>query len=1002
MADACFDNRPMLSSLAPSAVSAPAGALASSSSAQRAQRSAAPALVLLIGLLAACATPQRPAQPETGPGNVQPVQARLPMPAGPAAGSAGISLPAAAIDFQSQGSAARQQPAPGGGSAPPTFAQVIRDAERIDGPLVLWRKDERVWIEIQPNQFGQPFLLSPKISSGIGEAWVLGGLMSMRMNGVGGPQVIEFQRMHQQVRLVARNMEVTAPPGSPEARAVRASYSNSLLGAVPVLGQPHPDRRSVLVDANALFLNDIVGIAGMLQHGLRMGYGLDRGNSVITAARGSSQATMIEAELHFFTGGVPLPNPMLPPGAPVPQAPRFLPDARSMLVGLHYSLAPLPAEPMGARPADPRLGFFTTNVLDFGNDFAATPRQRVINRWRLEKKDPEAALSDPVRPITFWMDRNVPHAYRDTVRAGILEWNKAFERIGFRDAIVVQQQPDDATWDTLDHGVASVRWMMNADPVFGAVGPTHVDPRSGEILDADIAFEGMSTRAVRGVRTQVLGAPVHPAVPSAAAGPARAFEAMLGRGFAQPIALPGGEPPGASASGSAFTPHVHSAWCLHGNLLAEQASYAMDVMAARGELEPDSPMAQQFVLDFVKETILHEVGHALGLRHNFRASRIYTEAQLSDPEFTRVHGTTGSVMEYNAVNLPRPGERGGVPFQTTLGPYDYWAIEYAYSAMPPGTTPEGERAVLQGIAARSSEPQLAFGTDEDVMLGLDPETLHLDLGSDPIAFAAKRLAIARDLFLRQETRELPPDRDYAVLRRSLDFALADAARATGILARQIGGLRTLRDYPGSGRDPLQPVPAELQRQALTLITDAVLAADGLRLSPALQRRLAPDYLDRADALFLGTEYALQARLLSLQRAVLNHLLSATVAHRLIENTGKLDDRRGAFELAELYEHTMQAVWSDLNVGRPIAGPRRELQREHVNRIAVAVVAPQPYTRVDQRALLRAQAQTLLRRLEGAERRLGRAGADAATRAHIADSAETLRSALGASLIRMGL
>jgi hypothetical protein len=829
---------------------------------------------------------------------------------------------------------------------------------------------------------------------------VLGGLMAMPMNGVGGPQVIEFQRVHQQVRLVARNMDVTAPPGTPEARAVAASYSNSLLGAVPLASLPHPDRGSVLVEANVLFLNDMLGIAGMLQRSLRMGYGLDRNNSVLTSARGSPAATMIEAELHFFTGGVPLPNPMLPPGAPVPQAPRFLPDARSMLVGLHYSLAPLPAEPMPARPADPRVGFFTSNVLDFGNDLAASPRQRVINRWRLDKKDPEAAMSEPVRPITFWIDRNVPHAYRETVRAGILEWNKAFERIGFRNAIVVQQQPDDADWDTLDYGVASVRWMMNADPAFGAIGPSHVDPRSGEILDADIAFEGMTTRAVRGVRTQVLGAHAGMAVPSAAAGPARAFEAMLGRGFAEPITLPGTEPQ--RQADAASMAHVHSAWCLHGMLLAEQATYAMDVLSARGELEPDSPLAQQFVLDFVKEAILHEVGHALGLRHNFRASRVYTEAQLADAEFTRAHGTTGSVMEYNAVNLPRPGERGGVPFQTTLGPYDYWAIEYAYRPMPPGSTAEAERAALQAIAARSSEPQLAYGTDEDVILGLDPETLHLDLGSDPIAFAAKRLEIARDLFLRQETRELPPDRDYAVLRRSLDFALADAARATGILARQIGGLRTLRDFPGSGRDPLQPLPAEQQRQALTLITDAILAADGLRLSPALQRRLAPDFLDRAEALFLGTEYALQARLLSLQRAVLNYLLSGAIAHRLIENTGKLDDPRQAFELAELYEHTMQAVWSDLSTGRTIDGPRRELQREHINRIAVAVVAPQPFTRVDQRALMRAQAQTLLRRLEAAERRLARPGADAATRAHIADSAETLRSALGASLIRLGL
>ena len=97
-----------------------------------------------------------------------------------------------------------------------------------------------------------------------------------------------------------------------------------------------------------------------------------------------------------------------------------------------------------------------------------------------------------------------------------------------------------------------------------------------------------------------------------------------------------------------------------------------------------------------------------------------------------------------------------MPFQTTLGPYDYWAIEYAYKPLPPGSRPK-ERAELQRIAARSNEPLLAFGTDEDNAFGIDPETIQLDLGADPIAFAAKRLEIARDLFRRQETRELSPD-----------------------------------------------------------------------------------------------------------------------------------------------------------------------------------------------------------------------------------------------------
>ena len=897
-------------------------------------------------------------------------------PFGPSASAAAAARPASAAASTPPLTAAAT---PGG---PPPFATVIKDARRIDGPLTMWQKEDKVWFELMPLQFGQPFLLSPKIKSGISDAWVLGGLMAMPINGAGGVQVVEFTRVHNQVRLQARNTDVVAKAGTPEARAVADSYSHSLLGAVPVASQPHPDRKSVLIEANGLFLNDMLGIGMMLQRGLRQGYGLDRSNSLITAVRASPLASIIETQNHFYTGSIATPAAGAPPGFPVPVIPRFLPDSRSLLVGLHFSLAPLPEQPMATRRADPRLGMFTTTVLDFSDDLQFSPRQRFIDRWRLEKKDLAAELSDPVKPIAFWIDRNVPLAYRETVRAAILEWNRAFEKIGIRGAITVEQQPDDAKFDTLDFGIASVRWMMNADPVFGAIGPSHVDPRTGEILDADIAFEGMSARSLRGLRAQVLPG-----------------SSSTGSANGAPFELVPTWP-----AGGAVPPELMR--CMHGALAAEQLSYALDVLEARGELEPDSPLAQQFVLDYVKDAIMHEVGHALGLRHNFRASRAYTEAQLSDPEFTRAFGTTGSVMEYNAVNLPRPGKTGGVPFQTTIGPYDYWAIEYAYKPMPAGTTPAAERAELQRIAARSSEPLLAFGTDEDIFFGLDPETIQLDLGSDPVAFAAKRLEIARDLFQRQETRELSPQRDYAVLRRSLGFALSDVTRAMGVLARQIGGVRTLRDFPGSGRDPLQPVAAKVQRESLDLMARAVLARDGLQITPALQRRLAPDYLDRAESSGGPTDFAVPQRLFELQRAVLAYLMSDGLAARVLDSVGKFDKPSEAFQLGELYQRLSDDVWSELgsNGVLPIAPARRDLQREYVNRMAFAVLRPSPGARADARGLARVHTRALLAHLEAAERKVGKAGkaTDAETRAHLADSIDTLRQALAASLQRQAL
>jgi len=935
-----------------------------------------------------------PAAPASAPASAQPAAtAQVPASAQPPAG--GASAPGA------QAAARPGQPptppaappaapaaAPGG---PPPFATVVRDARRIDGPLTLWQKEDKVWIELRPSQLGAPFLLSPKIKSGIGEALVLGGLMAYPVNGAGGPQLVEFVRVHNQVRLQARNTEVSARPGTPEARAVEASYSHSLLGAVPVASQPHPERKSILIEANGLFLSDVLGVGMMLQRGLRQGYGLDRANSLITSVRGNDQAVTLETQAHFYTPGIAMPGLNTPPGIAAPLLPHLLPDSRSMLIGLSYSLAPLPDQPMTPRPADPRVGLFTSTVLDFSDDLQMSPRQRYVNRWRLEKKDPAADKSEPVKPITFWIDRNVPLVYRETVRAAILEWNRAFERIGFVNALRVEQQPDDAAWDTLDFGYASVRWMMNAEPLFGAMGPSHVDPRSGEILDADIAFEGLSARGARTLRAQVLGGSPRTAAPAGA--------------FALPFVLPPALSPALPGTVDSATTMLHadgsphdSRYCLHGRLASEQLVYALDVLEARGEVDPDGPVARQFVLDYVKEAIMHEVGHTLGLRHNFRGSRAYTEAQLADPEFTRAHGISGSVMEYNAINLPMPGKSTGMPFQTTLGPYDYWAVEYAYQPLPPGTLPAAERAELQRIAARSSERGLGFGSDEDNAVALDPETIQLDLGADPIAFAKGRIAIARDLFKRQETRSLPPDRDYAVLRRSINFAIADTTRAMGVLARQIGALRTLRDFPGSGRDPLTPVPAAEQREALNLMLQTVLGADGLTLSPALQRRLAPDFLDRAE-IGVPTDYSVQQRLLDLQRAVLNFLMSDVIATRILDSVPKFDDPRQAFSLGEMHSRLNAEVWRELDRRAPIPSARRDLQRDHVNRLSLAVVRPTGTGRADVRGHLREQARALLARLEAASRARG---FDTETRAHLADSADTLRQALAATIVRQAL
>ncbi len=830
------------------------------------------------------------------------------------------------------------------------FAEVVRGARRQEGLFATWQRDDKVWIELPPAALNQPFFLSPKLKSGIGEGRLFGGLMRDEV-------VIEFRRVHNQVQMIARNTAYVAGAGTPTGRAVSAAFSPSLLASAAVASRPHPDSAAVLVEANALFVTDLLGTGAQLQRQYKQGYSFDARNSAITAVRSTPELTVLEVMSHFAAASI------APSKAGGPNVPRALPDPRSLFVTYHYSIAKLPAEPMAPRRADARIGHFATVVNDFSDDLARSPRQRFVNRWRLAKKDPAAAVSEPVAPVTFWLDRTIPEKYRAAITAGVLEWNKAFERIGFRDAIRVALQPDDAPWDTLDFGRASIRWMTNASPAFGAIGPSHVDPRTGEILDADIGVESLSSRSLRALRSQVIARPAE------------------------------------SAHAHEGGPDV--TLCEYADHAAEQLGYALDVLQARGDLDPASPEAEQFVFDYLKDTTMHEVGHALGLRHNFRSSRLYTDAQLADRAFTEAHGLTGSVMEYAPINLPPPGRpqaAHGTPFNTTLGPYDYWAIEYAYKPI----APEREAAELARIAARSVEPQLAYGTDEDNFLGIDPESLQFDLGDDVVAFARRRVAIGRDLLARQEKRLLGPDEDYSVLRRSVSYALRDMSRAAGALTRQIGGVRTLRHHAGSGRDPLQPVPAAEQRAALDVLAANFLSSDSFALSPALQRKLVIDFQERTDAVFRGdpiasTDFSLATQVIDMQRNVLEALMSDGVAARLLDSQAKAPAQ--ALRLSELYGRLDRAVWSELDSGADISAPRRELQRDHVNRVASLLLRPGALSRSDARSLLRAQAQGLLARIETAAKGR-RLSADA--RAHLRDSADTLSQALTAKMQRAGL
>jgi hypothetical protein len=870
-----------------------------------------------------------------------PVQAAAPgsatRPPAPAVAAAAAAASAAAAAAQ---------------SAKP-FADVVKDAHEMPGLFRVWQKDDKVWLEIAPNQFDTPFFFSVNLSRGLGEKLFFGGMM-------GASHIVYFHRLGTtQVQLLARNTNYFAQPNTPQARGVSDAFSDSLLAAAPVASQPHPERKSILIEANILLFADIPGANGALERAYRQGYSFDPRNSGIVKARATPELVAVDVNAHYALQRVAQP-PVVPGPMPATPPPATVPDIRSLFLGFYYNFAKLPEEPMRPRTADDRIGYFMNSRYDFSSDSKLTPRVNYIHRWRLEKKDPAAEMSEPKQPIVFWLDRNIPEKYRQAVIDGVQEWNKAFEKIGFKNALEARIQPDDADFDTLDARHASIRWMTTARPLFGGIGPSQVDPRSGEILDADIGIDPVRFRNRRFMRVEQIPLP---------------------------STIPG------------FLEHPERI-CQLQDYAAQEMNFALDLLEARGDIDPDGPEAEAFVLADVKDVVMHEVGHTLGLRHNFRASMIYSQEQLNDAEFTREHGIAGSVMEYNAVNIALNGERQGSYGMHTLGPYDYWAIEYGYAEIPLGE----ESARLQRIAGRNAEPLLAYATDEDSSFAIDPEANQADLGNDPLNFARRRLILARELWDRWQSRDLKAGESYSVLRRTVMRGLIVVGQSSSTVAKYIGGVSTMRDHAGSTRAPLTPIVAAKQREALKIIESGLFSADSFRFKPEFMRRMQVDYLDRNDMYGVGlstpgVDYSLTGQVLAIQRTVLDSLMSEAIAQRILDSEVKLDNPKAGFHLSELYESLHRSIWSELRSGQDISPLRRNLQREHLARVANAMIRPSVSMPPDARALLRQDARVLRDELQAAATK---SGWSKETKAHVAEGLSTLDEALKAPLQRQGV
>jgi hypothetical protein len=654
-----------------------------------------------------------------------------------------------------------------------------------------------------------------------------------------------------------------------------------------------------------------------------------------------------------------------------------VPDGTGRLVTLAYSVSVLP-DKTGYKPreADARIGYFTTTHMDLANPGDDEPYVRYINRWNLEKADPKLKLSPPKEPIVFYMEHTIPVRYRRWVREGILEWNKAYEQVGIINAMEVRQQ-DARTGAHMDKDPEDVRYnflLWTNAPIGFAIGPSRVDPRTGQILDADIVMSEGFVRswarswhqlvpevAIEGFGPETLAWLAEnpdwdPRVRLAPLAEREQVKARIARAHAHGEILPFGGHPAAMADPQLLGDDPYDG--LYGRI--SQVNGACTYAAARSvdvalfrmnpelfmgepedgdDEEPEGDILDgvpdSFIGPLLKDVIMHEVGHTLGLRHNFKASTIYTIQEINTEEW-KGRPQTGSVMDYNPVNINfNDGPVQGDWTMVTLGPYDEWAIEYGYTLAKD----------LKPILARVAEEELPYLTDEDTW-GPDPYCRRFDYGADPMDYADSQFRLVQDLRTKLLDRVVDEGDSWQKARDGYLLLLGKHVGAVSISANFLGGAEVNRDRKGDpgDRDPIAVVDAEKQRRALQFVIDNTFNEEAFGLTPELLARMTVDkWFDEGGRRYIYEDptWPIHDRIMGVQAAALTMVMNPTTLRRVFDNEFRVPAEEDAFTLPEIINGVTDAAWTELNQGtngtytdrKPlISSLRRNLQSEQLSRL----------------------------------------------------------------------
>jgi len=854
----------------------------------------------------------------------------------------------------------------------PPFDDVMKDFKEVPSKtgegcyLTLYRneKTDELRAVIPSSMLSKQFLLASSISGGpVATGFQLDHFLAY------------WERMDKNLVLMRVDARFEPASGKEVSDVVNRSYRDEILRTASILTLKGSDP---VISLDGLFKADFGGIGGWF------GGSINPSLSKWSSVKSFPQNVELTVEAAFMSGG-----------------------SGGQRMPLHYSISSVPQSDYKPRVADPRVGYFMTVRKDWGKRHSEkTLFDRYVNRWNLQKRDPSLEKSPPKVPITWYIEKTVPVRFRHAVKQGILEWNKAFEKCGFLDAVVVLQQEENGAYDELDPEDVRYnffRWIVTGRGF--AMGPSRDHPLTGEIFDADIVFDDSMVRyyvtdyerfSGGGAPSAITRNPVME----------RFFKAFPQWKFSTPWERLLPNLTLQQDRDAEFYSHLQEAMAERGRPLcdycagkASQMAMAGATFAAQGKNE----LPQEFLDQVVKEIVMHEVGHCLGLRHNFKASTWLELQQITGSDGDGV-ATVGSVMDYNAETMPMRGEKLSSYITRSIGPYDYWAIEYGYR--PVGEPYKSEEEMLKAITARSAEDGLQYATDEDTMDVFSPDPLanRFDMGKDVIDYAQRQIELTNKLLADVSDWAVKDGESYNRLRRTFSRLSYERGRDCYFVARFVGGQYMNRSHKGDKdfKAPIVPVSAEKQRAALKFVSDHLFARGVFKFDPKLLNSLAPGrywHWD-SDEFDFRTEFNIHDLVSGMQFDSLFALMNPFTINRVHENQIKTGDGEPVYTLAEHLRTINDDIWTELDEkggeftdGKPMIDSfRRNLQRMHLD-LMLNYVLEKPGASVP--ADCNSIARMLLKDTSTKIAALGTDKVDTATRAHLSDARNQIDRALEA-------